>query len=97
MTDTEAMGQWFATATAPLLAIYNHRMIVASAYRGSPRWVREQIKAQAEYEAAIECHSATGLYRLAMADLENMGEISSQTDELLTAFVADDRRLEAAE
>ena len=55
-----------------------------------------QANAKAEYLASTV--EAVKLYASAMADLDNMGEISELTDELLTNFVAGDTRiLDAAE
>jgi hypothetical protein len=84
MTDEEFMGKWFSEVTKPQLARYNERMAVASAYRGAPRWTREREAADREYDETTA--EARRLYELAMADLLALGEVSEDTDALLTQF-----------
>ena len=96
MTDSEAMGKWFIRVTQPQLAKYNRRMADAAPYRNSPRWARERQFASRHF--TYETTKARQLYERAMADLEALGEISEETDDLLTRFgVEEVKQLQAAE
>jgi len=92
-TDSEFMSRWFASVTKPQLAQYNRRMADAAPYRNAPRWAREQIAAQRQWD--IETTDARGLYERAMAELEALGEITEETDYALTQF-SDGRVLQDA-
>lgn len=95
-TDTEFMGRWFAEATKPQLAKYNQRMADAAPYRNSPKWARTREFAQRQF--TYETTKARQLYERAMADLEAFGEVSEETDAMLTQFDAGQiMQLEAAE
>lgn len=83
-TDEEFMGRWFARVTKPQLATYNRRMADAAPYRNSPRWNRERELAQRHFQ--YETCEARQLYERAMSDLEVFGEVSEETDALLTQF-----------
>lgn len=95
MTDEEHLGRWFSEQTKPQLARYNERMAVALAYRLSPRWEREREAASKEFHDTTS--EARKLYELAMSDLETVGEISEETDALLTQFSVGHIMAEAAE
>lgn len=84
ITDEEFLGRWFREATKPQLAKYNERMAVASAYRGSPKWERIREDASRQYSESIA--EAAILYERGMADLMALGEISEETDALVTQF-----------
>jgi hypothetical protein len=84
MTDEEALGKWFKEVTEPQLKVYNERMAVAAAYRGSPRWARiQQAASQEMRETTAE---ATRLYEIAMSEIIAVGEVSEETDAILTQF-----------
>lgn len=83
-TDSEFMSRWFASVTKPQLAQYNLRMADAFPYRNSPRWTREQIAAMREWDNSTA--EARRLYQRAMGELEALGEITGDTDFLLTQF-----------
>jgi hypothetical protein len=95
ITDTELMGRWFAKVTQPQLTRYNQRMSDAAPYRNSPRWNREREFAQRHFR--YETCEARQLYERAMADLEVFGEVSEETDALLTQFQVAGIFAEAAE
>lgn len=84
ISDEEFMGRWFSRVTKPQLANYNQRMADAAPYRNSPKWnrMREFASQQFEYETV----EARQLYERAMADLEALGEVSEETDAVLTQF-----------
>lgn len=84
MTDEEQLGRWFSEATKPQLAKYNQRMADAAPYRGAPRWERERDFASRHFR--YETADARQLYERAMADLMALGEISEETDAMLTQF-----------
>lgn len=84
ITDEEFMGRWFAKVTKPQLANYNQRMADAAPYRNSPRWERERDFASRHFQ--YETTEARQLYQRAMADLEVFGEVSEETDAMLTQF-----------
>lgn len=84
ITDEEFMGRWFAKVTKPQLANYNQRMADAAPYRNSPRWERERDFASRHFQN--ETTEARQLYQRAMADLEAFGEVSEETDAMLTQF-----------
>jgi hypothetical protein len=94
-TDTEFMGRWFAKATKPQLAKYNERMADAAPYRNSPKWNRMREFAQRMFNA--ETTEARQLYERAMADLEAFGEVSEETDAMLTQFQVAEIMQQAAE
>lgn len=83
-TDTEFMGRWFAKVTKPQLAKYNERMADARPYQHSPKWNRTREFAQRQFDA--DTCEARQLYERAMADLEAFGEVSEETDAMLTQF-----------
>lgn len=84
ISDEEFMGRWFSRVTKTELATYNQRIADAQPYKGAPKWerMRDYAKRQFEYETT----EARQLYERAMADLQAFGEVSEETDELLTAF-----------
>ena len=95
MTDSEFMAKWFADVTKPQLAVYNQRMSDAAPYRNSPRWERTRQFAQRQFNATTT--EARQLYERAMADLEAFGEVSEETDAMLTQFKVAEIMQEAAE
>lgn len=84
MTDSEFMAKWFARATKPQQDRYNQRMADAAPYRNSPKWERMRTFAQLHF--GYETTEARQLYERAMADLEVFGEVSEETDAMLTQF-----------
>ena len=84
MTDSDFMAKWFVNVTKPQSANYNRRMADAAPYRNSPRWSREREFASRHFQ--YETCESRQLYERAMADLEAFGEVTEETDELLTAF-----------
>jgi hypothetical protein len=84
ITESEYMGKWFKSVTIPQSAVYNERMREIRPYIGSPRWNREYGKVTAEFERSVA--DAADLYRRAMEELEAFGEITEETDQLLTDF-----------
>lgn len=95
ISDTEFMAKWFAKVTLPQLTRYNQRMSDAAPYRNSPRWNRERDFASRHFQ--YETCEARQLYERAMSDLEVFGEVSEETDALLTQFVVAEIFAEAAE
>jgi hypothetical protein len=94
-SDTEFMGRWFAQVTKPQLARYNQRMADAAPYRNSPKWARTREFAQRQFN--YETTEARQLYEHAMADLEAFGEVSEETDAMLTQFNVSEIMQQAAE
>ncbi len=84
MTDEEQMGKWFSKVTQPQLTRYNQRMADAAPYRNSPRWERLRVAAQNEFHISVA--EARALYETAMAELFGLGEITEETDAMLTQF-----------
>lgn len=95
ITDEEFMGRWFTKVTKPQLATYNQRMSDAAPYRNSPKW--ERMRDHASRHFKYETTEARQLYERAMADLETFGEVSEETDALLTQFQVTEIFAEAAE
>ena len=84
MTDSDFLGAWYCKACAPQHKRYNERMYDAMPYRNSPRWERERMAAEREFNE--NTFEARELYEIASEELETLGELTDDTSYALAQF-----------
>lgn len=70
-------SEWFNDLAGQQIARHRERMIVASAYKGAPRWDRE--KAAADREFAETTVDASRIAQMVLADMLAFGEVTETT------------------
>ena len=83
-SDSDLLTCWYMTSVQPQHAQYNLRMADIAPYRNSPRWERERMAAEREFNE--NTFEARELYEIASEELETLGELTDDTSYALAQF-----------